>query len=488
MHLSKTNPSRVSVIAFAAAAIAVAMLALALFTTNAVQPAGVAAVESAENVPMGASFTADADPKMVMEVIEQLHGRGGDNHLHNWSTHWNVGSTALGEGGSNQGDPVRLTWSIIPDGTAMPSQFAQDTTCNSNLIADFNAEYGAGNWEAEFQRVFDDWSALTGSEYVREPNDDGANWPNSTGVDGVRGDLRIGGCTIDGDGPGILAFNFFPSNGDMKIDTAHNSFFDGTLSPDLHNVFSHEHGHGAGISHICSSDSRFLMEPFIDLSFLGLQHDDIRAVQRGYGDRYEQISAAGGVNSNDSLGSATSLTYIIGTQYVDQLLSIDDNGDQDWFAVDVPDTCLEFTATIEPIGFVYDDSDQNQFTGACASGNPIDSSIIHNLDVALINADGSPAADAGDAAIGSIDTETGTFATTGTNFIQVTGSGTDDVQLYDIRIDVDDSNCEQLAVDMSNMATSTPEGNTSTSVIGIAVIMLLFVTAFVGQRALTNKE
>ena len=72
----------------------------------------------------------------------------------------------MNNGGFLQGDALELTWSIIPDGTLMPSQDDGDATCNSNLIATFDGIYGAGEWQAEIQDVWDDWTGLAGNKYT----------------------------------------------------------------------------------------------------------------------------------------------------------------------------------------------------------------------------------------------------------------------------------------------------------------------------------
>ncbi|OAD22831.1 matrix metalloproteinase-26, partial [Candidatus Thiomargarita nelsonii] len=196
----------------------------------------------------------------------------------NLNSHWDPSVTATGDGGSAQGDSLTLTWSIIPDGTLMPG-FAGEPNCLSNLIATFNSVYGAGNWQDEIAEVFDEWTSTTGNQYVYESNDDGAFWPDSMGEIGVRGDIRIGGCHIDGNS-GILAYNFYPQSGDMKIDSTDSFYQSGNLNDGFHNVISHEHGHGAGINHVCPINQTKLMEPFVTTAFVGPQHDDIRAIQR----------------------------------------------------------------------------------------------------------------------------------------------------------------------------------------------------------------
>ena len=55
----------------------------------------------------------------------------------------------------------------------------------------------------------------------------------------------------------------------------------------------HEHGHGLGMEHVCPLLGARLMEPFINLSFDGPQHDEIRGGQRRYGDIFEPNNSAG---------------------------------------------------------------------------------------------------------------------------------------------------------------------------------------------------
>ena len=131
-----------------------------------------------------------------------------------------------------------------------------------------------------------------------EPNDDAVDLFTSSGVVNLRPDVRIGGRHIDGNS-NILAFNYFPNNGDMVIDT-NDSFYNDTSNNSLkfRNVLAHEHGHGIGIGHVCPVQQTKLMEPFVSTQFDGPQHDDIRAGQRLYGDRFED---------NDTTGTATDL-------------------------------------------------------------------------------------------------------------------------------------------------------------------------------------
>ena len=353
-----------------------------------------------------------------------LHGSQSEARFF---SHWDPGRTALNNGGGLQGDALELTWSVIPDGTIMPATPGiPETTCASNLIATFNAVYGAGVWQAEMQNVWNDWTGKTGNVYTPAvalngngtPIDDGAVWPTSPGVAGVRGDLRIGGCAIDGDF-NTVAYNFSSNNGDMKIEST-DAFFSGKpVAPAFHNVFSHEHGHGVGLGHVCPLDNTKLMEPLVNLGFTGLQHDDIRGAQRGYGDRFEVIN-----NPNDTQGAATVLAPLGGQ--TENTLSLDSTGDTDWFQfpANAGDT-LDMTVT--PNGLTYPE-------GLCTSATPVNLNSLALQDLAFeirdgrgvlttVNATGAGAAEA---------TAGFAVATTETHYVRVFGTGTDDTQIYNL--------------------------------------------------------
>lgn len=349
--------------------------------------------------------------------------------------HWNPNLTATNDGLSSAlGEALTLTWSIIPDGTTMPG-YAGEPTCASNLISAFNAVYGAGNWEAEIANVFADWSSKTGNRYVRV-SDDGASWPNSPGSNTagqIRGDVRIGGCYIDGSpsGGSILAYNFFPNTGDMKIDTADSYFTNpGNLTTGFHNVISHEHGHGAGIEHVCPVNKTKLMEPFLTTSFIGLQHDDIRAVQRLYGDANEIIAT-----SNDSPATATDLgTPATNSPITMPQISIDDNSDEDWFQFNLTEA-KKVDINLTPVGFSYLSGPQNT-NGSCSPGTPANSLAVHNLGFQIIDADMTTVLATVNANSAGAAESISDFLleTSGTKYIRVFGDATDDIQLYNLEI------------------------------------------------------
>lgn len=302
--------------------------------------------------------------------------------------------TATDGGGLVRAQPLTLTWSIVPDTTTSIPGFNGETAANSNLIAALDAVYGAGSdgkgqgtWRDHFQTVFDRWSELSGITYVYEPNDDGAAFSNSltwNGSDwvstvpgqlGVRGDVRIGGHSIDGTF-GVLAYNFYPVIGDMVIDTDDVSVA-GALDNQLilRNTLSHEHGHGLGFGHVCPTNATKLMEPIVSGAFDGPQLDDILAVHRGYGDPREANASFPGTG----LGavSSTSLNDV----------SLDGQTDVDVFSFTAnPNSTLSVTAT--PTGSTYNLVNANS-NGSCPTDSPFDSLNLRDLIVEVLDTDGS---------------------------------------------------------------------------------------------------
>jgi len=345
------------------------------------------------------------------------------------STRWST--TASSGGGLQQGDPTTITWGIVPDGTSIAG-FAGEPSAGSDLKAKFNTIYGSqATWQALIQQVFDRWGALTGARYVFESNDDGVALGTASGSLGTRADVRIGGHFIDGNS-GVLAYNFFPNNGDMVLDSS-DSFFSNTSgnSIRLRNVVSHEHGHGLGIAHVCPVNQTKLMEPFATTVFDGPQHDDILTGNRGYGDPNEH---------NDSAGAATNLgTLSNGTTSVTGV-SIDDNADVDYYRFSVGDTARQVTVTLQPQGSTY--LEGLQFgTGACSAGSSFDSLTLNDVGVALIGTNGSTVlVSANSGGAGSLETF-GPFAlssATGPYYVRVFGGSNDTAQLYRVSLTIAD--------------------------------------------------
>lgn len=208
---------------------------------------------------------------------------------------------------SRNGEPVTLTWSIVPDGTRVSGGSDFDAG-NSDLVEFLNTKFDGDPlqqdltqqpWFRLFQESFDRWGELSGATYVYEPADDGFVHNTRRGILGVRGDIRIGGMPVDGSG-GTLAFNFLPEAGsDMVLDTNDISFYTNPANDFVRfrNTVMHEHGHGFGLQHVNTSTDNILMEPILNTGFDGPQLDDVRGVQFFFGDPHEK--------SNDGLGNGT---------------------------------------------------------------------------------------------------------------------------------------------------------------------------------------
>ncbi len=339
-------------------------------------------------------------------------------------------STATDGGGLGQGDPTTLTWSIVPDGTFIPSGVGEPSG-TSGLIAFLDGIYGSMPvWLALFEQVFDRWGELNGINYVYEPNDDGAAMFGAAGQLGVRGDMRIGGKPIDGNS-GILAYNFFPNTGDMVIDSP-DSFYNNTSGNSLgfRNVIAHEHGHGQGLSHVCPITQTKLMEPFVSFAFDGPQHDDILATNRHYGDDFED---------DDTTGTAAGLGSADGGITLNDV-SIDDNSDIDFYGFDVA-AASSVDVTLTPIGFTYLNGPQNP-NGSCSAGTSFDSLIIQDLSLAVIDSDGSTvlaSVDLNPAGMAEMVVDVTLPSGAGTYFVEVDGDATNNVQLYQLDVTSDSS-------------------------------------------------
>lgn len=329
-------------------------------------------------------------------------------------------STATNPGPLNQGDRCTLTYSFPPDGTTCPT-LTTGATLPSNLFAFLNGIYGSPDvWQAVYAQVFGRWSQVCGLTYVFEPNDDGAAIGTVPGVLGVRGDLRLSGTTLDGPS-GVLAFNNFPQNGDMVIDTA-DTFFNVVTGNSLRirNVLAHEHGHGMGLLHVCPSNQTKLMEPFISTAYDGPQYDDVIASQRQYGDPFEP---------NDTPATATLLSAATGATTTFRTASCDDRLDPDYYRLAVPGSGL-LSVTVRPNGGTYVQGPQ---TSACNTGTAFNGAAVNDLGITLVAGNQTTVLTSlNDAAVGQPETLVWPVADAGDLYIRVGPGSTPSIQAYEI--------------------------------------------------------
>lgn len=351
-------------------------------------------------------FAPGTNGAVVAAFAEAVERAAPDRYqqTNRWS-----GPVALGIAGP-ENEPLTLTYSFVPDGTSIANGIGEGVG-PSTLFAKFDGIYGdTQTWQDLFHEVFDRWEGVCGLSYVYEPNDDGAMLFSAPGVAGVRGDLRISAKFIDGPS-NVLAYNNFPSGGDMVIDSG-DTFYNNTEfnSRRLRNVVAHEHGHGMGQLHNCPILGGKLMEPFVNTDFDGPLHDDVRNAQDMYGDIAEPNDSAGAAHEIGTIAMGDTarpgqLSPGIDTTSGLSLNELDlapFTNDEDWFRFS---TSGEGTFSVElaPVGFTYEDNPQacGGQPGSCCSGSFVDSKRIVDLRFQLIADDGSTVlADVDDAAIG----------------------------------------------------------------------------------------
>lgn len=339
------------------------------------------------------------------------------------------------------GTPRALTWSLVPDGQDLilgSFTGAGEADTPSDLFAQwdtkFAAQGGRAHWINRLAQCFARWQQLTGLSYTRvtfggNDWDDGAAFGSSAGAAGLRGDIRIGGHNIDGVN-GILAYNYFPSTGDMVLDTGESGNFTSTtnFNRSYRNIVMHEHGHGMGFNHMESNNTGQLMEPFLATTFDGPQQDDIRGSQFYYGDDYENNGSFG---TASDLGARAAGTHNFGDVPVDAvgvtvpvpansaICSMHGNGDQDWYKFTTSGP-LSIVAQVNPIGTTY-----NQGAQGSGGTTPLNALAIVGLDIAVYDTNGTTQ-------LGTASAVAGTSATTasinlpsaGTYFVRVTENGT----------------------------------------------------------------
>lgn len=353
-------------------------------------------------------------PETIACAHDELYGQfqtgGGDDPAAYQDV--GVGWTNTASGFSAFGREVVLTWSIVPDGTAMPRALGEPNN-PSRLRAFFDGIFHGGPgpggnnltlraWFPIVKSAFDRWDAVSAIRFSYEPNDNGTLLGAGAGILGVRGDHRLGGHTIDGIVPippatgTVVAYNYFPHNSDMVIDTDEV----GRLgNPEgnylrLRNTLMHEIGHGLGLDHPASSDSNFLMEGLLDVTIDGPQFDDILGVHRLYGDRYEEFGGNDTHSKATFLGSLSPMSSIrIGEDATDRVVaptdvdfvSINMLDDVDYFRVSLTNIG-RLSIVLTPLGPTYQEGPHGgtQTTFVASAQNDLSLELFDSTGVGLL--------------------------------------------------------------------------------------------------------
>ncbi|MEM8962029.1 MAG: matrixin family metalloprotease [Acidobacteriota bacterium] len=379
-----------------------------------------------------ACFAPKTDPGLIQRMQDsgqREHTSVGLASRYRVTSSWT--ETATDGSGLSKGDPITLTWSIVPDGSIV---YDEGVAYISNLQSFLNGIYGnQATWLAVLQQVFDDWSEVSGVNYVYEPNDDGA-WAGEQPGDvysphsgdlGVRGDVRLFGHTIDGNS-NTLAYNYYPAyGGDMAIDTSDN-FYDDTSNNSIkfRNTVAHELGHGLGLRHVCPISETKLMEPYLTTAFDGPQHDDILALNRNHGDYLESNETPGTATVFGAFHSGDAISY--------DELSIDDDSDADYFSFSY-DGVSPLQLSVSPVGSTYLSGNQNS-DGSCSAGSSFNSAATQDLQVAILDSSGSTVVQSIDnTGAGSAETLSDYSLPAGDYYLEV-AAFSNAAQLYDLEM------------------------------------------------------
>lgn len=213
----------------------------------------------------------------------------------------------------SQGSPRVVTWSLATDGITIPSLIGENQAQNNLFVRMdnlFAAQGGRATWVQRIQETFDRWEALSGIDFVRvtAPGvdwDDGASWGSNGGA--TRGDIRIAMKRLDQVG-GVTVVSTFPGVGDVVLDRGEDWSDPTNLHLFLRNTLAWGTGIASGLDLSCPQDGTKLMEPAIQFGFDGPQQDDIRAIQRHYGDVSEADDSAASATALGSLGVGSALS------------------------------------------------------------------------------------------------------------------------------------------------------------------------------------
>ncbi|MBY0308174.1 MAG: matrixin family metalloprotease [Phycisphaerales bacterium] len=342
---------------------------------------------SSDVAPFAACFDPDFPPSE--ETVARVNALiRGSLAKYDAVARWTSTST---NGGVSAGQPVTLRVSLVPDTVQAPD--LNGVMGASTLFSSMDSKFGGnrGLWISKIQEAFNRWGAVTGVSYVwvtapGQDWDDGAGW--NTGGSATRGDVRIAMRSMDGPN-GVLAFNSYPNDGDMVLDSGENWQSSSNNYRFLRNIVMHEHGHGLGLAHVCPIVQTKLMEPNYTPAFDGPQQDDLRGVHFRYGDVNEPNNSPATATEMGTVSAGQTLT--IGTVPAPaiangSMVSLGIDGDTDWYRFE-PSAAVVVSATVTPLGSSYDSTVQSG--GSCPSGSPVNALTQADIAVAVVAGNGT---------------------------------------------------------------------------------------------------
>jgi hypothetical protein len=245
--------------------------------------------------------------------------------------------------------PVRVTYSIVPDGTSLGAGAG-----TSNLVSALNAKFPTSQWVGVFQQAAAIWEQVANINLVGT-SDNGA--PLNSGPD-VEGDPNMGDIRIFGSptvvGNGALAFTFLPppingssAAGDVIMNTS--SQWNINSNYDLLTVAIHEFGYALGMGP-SQVQSAVMYGSYTGLK-QGLTSDDVQGIDSIYQPR--QPDAWIQTWNNTSWTNAPDVTpWLSGNaQIAIPNLSIMNVNTPEWFKLTVPsNTSGQMIVSMQSLG------------------------------------------------------------------------------------------------------------------------------------------
>ena len=352
-------------------------------------------------------------------------------------------ATATQGSGLALGSPIILTWSIVPDGLALPEVYTNSTTNPnpaSNLIARLDTLWNVAPaqqtpdltqrpWFSSLSSSLDINASKIGITY-QYVADDGAAWGSGGKITApTRGDVRVAGTSL----VNVLGYNSYPNNGDMVLNTSGSTYAN---SGSLKLIFAHEHAHGLGLGHVVvDGNAANSMVSGSGGNSNGPQFDDLLALHRKYGDALEKnagndttatATPLGTLGSASILSKGTDIDDILVSANQTDIVSIDDGSDVDCFsfAVAAP---IETRITLTPRGPSY------TYVPEGGSSVAINAAALADLSFIVRDPSGSIIATINNTGTGAGETVDLNLGAIGSYSVAVGGSGTK-TQFYSIDI------------------------------------------------------
>jgi len=209
-------------------------------------------------------------------------GNDGTVYYEKWGDIFTPGSSA-----------GKLTWSIMPDGTTIHSNFNDPAFSGVSSLNAIMTNLGYDQSLAAIERCFARWSAAA-NVYFKQVADSGVPFCDPTAMPPSTGHIRLGAFRnsdpyLGGVGYGVSPFGN-PLDGDVLLNANNTFFFDNGAEGELIDVYNdfesllmHEIGHALGLGHsdvsaVMSADPQYFQYVNRELDL-----DDIAGIQFLYG-------------------------------------------------------------------------------------------------------------------------------------------------------------------------------------------------------------